>query len=692
MKHIVGTVLFFIFPNWFLGQTTPQTFSETTIELSAEQLAAPGLEDELEHLLENRKGHLNNLNGNDFQELLIRGFITEWQVEQLLLYRKLMGPLIHIYELQAISGWTPETIRKIIPFVTLFANSSNGNRSFQVEESNSQIIIRTSGWRLSQVSGRSKDPSWLGDEHRVFLQYRWGMNDWQAGITAEKDPGEAIWEKGESKGFDFYSAHLFLKKNGLLQTLAIGDFTVNMGQGLIQWQSLAFRKSPEISWAKRQGPVFKPHRSASEFGFHRGLGIQLQQGNWSCWAFLSKRMLTANLILDSAANPIGVSSLNSSGYHRTQSELVDKNCLGLFSEGFRVASVIGPLKFGLNTVRYHFSVPFLPGGHPYQLYQFTGSYLSNWSTDFSITRKNYHVYGELAIDNNGSPAFITGLMVSGDPKLDLSLIVRALSSPYHSLYSNAFTEGTRPTNERGIFLGGNLRPDHRLKIDAFIDCYQFPWLRYQISKPRAFGLDRLLQLSFKPDKETELLVRIKQENKPRDSQDSLENDSAGPALNSLEQYVQKGIRIHLSRKLSTALELRIRLETTEIRLLAVNENYTTIAKRENGFLCFAELKWNPRNWMTPTQFRAQYFDTDSYNSRIYAYEPDPGSRFSIPASYGRGALFMVSTEGRLTPNLSLGAKVTISRNTIDKGWLPVLKTYLSMNFGGQEKPKKNRLN
>lgn len=49
--------------------------------------------------------------------------------------------------------------------------------------------------------------------------------------------------KGRQKaGFDFYSVHLFARRLGIIQSLAIGDFTVNLGQGLIQWQSLAFKK------------------------------------------------------------------------------------------------------------------------------------------------------------------------------------------------------------------------------------------------------------------------------------------------------------------------------------------------------------------------------------------------------------------------------------------------------------------
>ena len=40
----------------------------------------------------------------------------------------------------------------------------------------------------------------------------------------------------------FYSAHFFLRKAGIIKDLALGDFTVSMGQGLILWQGMATGK------------------------------------------------------------------------------------------------------------------------------------------------------------------------------------------------------------------------------------------------------------------------------------------------------------------------------------------------------------------------------------------------------------------------------------------------------------------
>ncbi|MBL0144814.1 MAG: hypothetical protein IPP48_02690 [Chitinophagaceae bacterium] len=61
-------------------------------------------------------------------------------------------------------------------------------------------------------------------------------------MLGEKDAGEQFFKGNQKQGFDFYSTHLFARNIGIVKALALGDFTVNMGQGLTQWQSLAFKK------------------------------------------------------------------------------------------------------------------------------------------------------------------------------------------------------------------------------------------------------------------------------------------------------------------------------------------------------------------------------------------------------------------------------------------------------------------
>jgi hypothetical protein len=61
--------------------------------------------------------------------------------------------------------------------------------------------------------------------------------------------------------------------------LAIGDFAINIGQGLTQLESLAFKKGADLINVKRQLTILRPYNSAGEINFHRGIGLTLRKNN-----------------------------------------------------------------------------------------------------------------------------------------------------------------------------------------------------------------------------------------------------------------------------------------------------------------------------------------------------------------------------------------------------------------------------
>jgi hypothetical protein len=60
------------------------------------------------------------------------------------------------------------------------------------------------------------------------------------------------------------------------------------------------------------------------------------------------------------------------------------------------------------------------------------------------------------------------------------------------------------------------------------------------------------------------------------------------------------------------------------------------AKAEKGFLSFFDLLYKPLLSPYVAVLRLQYFEADSYDSRLYAYENDVLYSYSIPAFNDRG--------------------------------------------------------
>ncbi|MEO6453726.1 MAG: hypothetical protein ABIN97_06645, partial [Ginsengibacter sp.] len=609
----------------------------------------PGAEQQLENLTENNEDaeteddaylqqmqhfikdpvNLNIANESDLKELSI---LTPLHINSFLSYRNLLGSFINIYELQAIPGWDIFLIKKIIPYVTV-ANRISLEDAFKTRFKNGENTLLA---RVTQVLEKSKgylsgggvtNNFYQGSPQKLLLRYRYQYkNILQYGITGEKDAGEQFLRGKQKAGFDFYSAHFFAKNMGIIKSFALGDFVVNMGQGLIQWQGLAFKKSSDVLNIKRQADVLRPYNSAGEIFFHRGAGITLQKRSLEATAFISYRKLDANFHVDTLNNEDFVSSLQSSGYHRTASEVGDKGTQSQFTFGGNLSLSKENFHIGVNSVHYNFGYPIIKSVQLYNKFALTGTTWSNYSVDYSYTFKNMHLFGEAAADKNFDKAFVNGLLISTDSHIDMSFVYRNISRSYQSLYTNAFTESTFPNNESGFYAGISITPDNAWKIDAYADLYYFPWLKFRIYAPVA-GKDYLVQITYKPNKQFEVYSRYRTEKK------AINYNPDGLALNPVIIKPRQNWRNQVSYKISSSVTFRSRME-----LLWYDKKGRGA---ETGYLLYADVLYKPVSKPYSANIRLQYFETDGYNSRLYAYENDVLYSFSIPVFYDKGYRYYI---------------------------------------------------
>ena len=431
--------------------------------------------------LEQFKKNPLNLNLADADELKQLRIVTDLQIANLITYRNLFGKLISIYELQAVPAWDVITIRKLLPFVTTTSALSlaeEASKRFRGGEHSLLLRVAQIMEKAKGFSATASGTKYIGSPQKILFRYRYTYkNLLQFGLVGDKDAGEQFLKGAQKKGFDFYSFHLFARKIGIIQALAVGDFSVNMGQGLIQWQGLAFKKSVEVMGIKRQSAVLRPYNSAGEFYFHRGAGITIKKGKIESTAFVSFRKLGGNFVADTVNNEDFISSFLTSGYHRTLSENEDRNNLTQTAFGGNILYRSSRWQIGLNGIYYKFSLPIQKRNEPYNLFAISGKQWYNFSIDYSFTYKNLHFFGEGAADKNFNKAFINGLLISVDTRVDVSILHRTIQKGYQSINGNAFTENTYPTNETGLYTGVTIRPAIGWKFDLYGDIYKFPWLK-----------------------------------------------------------------------------------------------------------------------------------------------------------------------------------------------------------------------
>jgi hypothetical protein len=612
------------------AQTIISDYRAIQLESMAEKKDAVPENDEYEQELDQFIRHPVNLNTAKEEDLTALHTLNVLQVRNFISYRKLLGSLISVFELQSVPGWDIETIRELLPYIKVEKDESlyaamkerwkGGDAAFLIR--GMQVLEKSKGFEKPANPGASY---YEGTAQKIFIRYTYNYKQLLAfGFSGEKDAGEPFMRGAQRLGFDFYSFHFFLQHAGLIRALAIGDFTVNMGQGLIQWQTTSFTKSSQAMAIKRESNCLRPYRSAGEFNFHRGIGISLGTGNWQTTAFISYQAISTNLTQDTAGREDLFSSFQNSGFHRTASEIKDRNNSRQFSAGGNISYSDSRLTAGINFVHFQFSRPFQKRDEPYNLYSLKGKLLTNYSFDYSYTRGNIHLFGEFATDSRRF-AFVQGALMSLSENLDISFLYRNISSAFQSIYSDAFTENSVPANEKGFYSGLHMKLLPGLQADLYYDVFVFPWLKYAVDGPSSGG-DILIQCNYRPNRSWHLIGLFKNERK------GTNGPLGNGATHGLNLPVKQRWRIETDYLISRSVSFSSRME-----FLWLKQPTLPAGK---GFLGLAGFAF--RKPGLSGNVAIAVFETDGYDNRIYAYEADMPYNFSLPAFYGKGIHYYIN--------------------------------------------------
>jgi hypothetical protein len=580
--------------------------------------------------------HPLDINGSDLDQLPLIGPLL---VSNLTAYRKLLGDLIDLHELQAVPGFTIEIIKSILPYVTIKKDISISDFRERFSKGEHMILLRPT-FTPEKAGGflQYASQKFIGSRPAFYIRYKYKFkNLLQYGFAADKDAGEKFLQNHLMP--DFISFHFFMRKIGLFRAIALGDYTINMGQGLIHWQSQAFRKSSSVLNIKRQNEVLRPYQSAGEYNFHRGIAATISIRSSEFSFFVSRKYLTAN-VEDNV-----ITSINTSGLHRTPGELNDKNVASLITAGFVLKQKFTNGHISLNGVYYLYSLPLLKKDELYNLYSIKGREWRNSSADYSYTFRNFHFFGEVATDRNQRFALIDGVMSSLSKSVDAAIIHRHIGKSYQSVFGNAFTENTMPANEHGFYSGLSLKPHINWRIDLYADLFAFPWLKYRLDAPSA-GCAYLIQLTWKPDRKSEIYTRFRFRMKPLNIND--EDELSVPGLQTIQHW-----RTHLNHQLTRTILLRSRVE-----LCVFSHEFAP--GPAYGYLFYTDVLYRPmRSWLSGN-VRFQAFEAENYDTRIYAYENDLLFVSSTPSFYNNGVRCYLNIKGKLKVKMLCNSLLTIN--------------------------------
>jgi hypothetical protein len=592
-----------------------------------------------------------NLNSGDENELRRLPLLNELQIANLLEYIASYGQLASIYELQVIDGFNEQVVNQMLPFITLspyVPEKFSLRKALSYGETEAlfryqRVLQKQAGYEEPSDSVRLAHPNeyYAGSPDGMFVRLQYTWKDYlNAGLTAEKDAGEAFLSDTLRKGFDFYSAHLFLKNIGVVKQLALGDYQVQFGQGLNIWSGFSAGKSAGSVVMRKRAPALRAHASSNEYSFLRGAATTLGFGRMELTAFWSGRRVDANLLpVDSSDSEAErVSALQETGYHRTPSEIADKHASRETLAGAHLAYNGQRLRTGMSLIRYAYSPPFEATTESYRQFQPDATRGMLAGMDYCFNYKTLTLYGEFSHQFQAGTAFLQGLSYSPDSRAAFALIYRNYPKNYLNPFSSAFGESSSATNEKGLYLGMLASPNQYVTISAYADIFRYAWLHYRADAPSG-GQEYSVQVSYVLSRQSSLSATFRRIVNPMNYAISCEK------LNSIAAAGKSSVRIQLTHQPFPWLTLQSRAEFTyrDARGKA----------REKGCLFYQSFRIQPEKKEGYMTFRYLIFDTDSYDTRMYAFENDVPYSFSVPAFAGKGSRFYLLLNVKPLANLSV---------------------------------------
>ncbi|MFH1319451.1 MAG: helix-hairpin-helix domain-containing protein [Bacteroidota bacterium] len=612
---------------------------ENTIETIAENLEDEEIDyttlfDQLTELYE-KPLNLNTASKEQLEQLYM---LNEFQINNLLEHRENNGKLMAIYELQTVDGFDADAISKILPFVKISRDVDvphlsakemllNGKHELFIRYQ--RVLEEQNGFTPPDTNSDGTLTSrYNGSPDKLYTRYRFKYGtkiSW--GFTAEKDAGEELFKGNQQNGFDFYSAHISVKDIGLIKSLAIGDYHAQLGQGLTFWSGLAYGKSADVVNIKKNAQNIRPYTSVDENVFLRGVGTTIGIRDFELTAFFSRKKVDANFseinILDTISDEVRtVSSFQLTGFHRTANELLDKDAIDETIYGTHLACKKRRINVGLTAVHSSYSADMQRDFKPYNQFEFSDQNNINIGADYNFIYRNFNLFGEFSRSKNGGIAYLNGMIVSLDPRLSFSLLQRNYQRDYQALFSNALGENSKNANEKGCFFGITAKPSRKWTISSYYDIFTFPWLKYLVDAP-SHGNEFLTQITYTPSKKLEMYIRYKQEEKQKNTPGDYEE-----MIDHLIKTEKQSLRYNIKYEISESIKLRNRIELSKYQI--------GDEEAENGYLIFQDVMYKSLKSPISLTFRYALFDTDTYDSRIYAYENDILYAYSIPAHYFRG--------------------------------------------------------
>lgn len=550
-----------------------------------------------------------NINQATRQQLEEFPFLSDKQIENILAYIYMHGQMQTIYELQLVEELDKLTIQLLLPFVTV--ETLPQEKHFPkmkniINRGQHELLTR---FDIPFYQRKGYEQAYLGTSNYHSLRYQFSYGKYlQAGFTAEKDAGEPFFAQHNQLGYDHYGFHLFLQNLGRIKTLALGNYRLNYGQGLVLGNGFRLGKSYSLATAETRAAGIRKHASTDEYNYFQGLAATLNLSkNVDLSGFYSYRKLDG-IIKDEV-----ITSITSTGLHRTQTEADRRGALSMQMAGGNIKWHQNRFDIGVTGIWYRFDKDFIPRLTGYAKYNLRGQDFYNLSLDYQFRLRRLNIAGEIAKGKQGW-AMLNRLIYQPSLNLKFMLVHRYYRHNYWAFFANAFSDGGSVQNENGWYIAAEASPINHFRFFASVDLFSHPWWKYRISQPSQ-GFEGRGRITYQPSSEWSMFVNYRFKRKERDV-------SGTEGTLTLPTYHH---------------QFRYRLSYQTERLLwrtTADFNVFTQLQHSYGWQITQLAGFKLGKWQLNLQ--GSYFHTDDYDSRVYGYEKGLLYTFYSPSFNGKG--------------------------------------------------------
>lgn len=500
--------------------------------------------------------------------------------------------------------------------------------------SSNRCLNLRQGYASQDAAQQAASKAYLGDPWHHSLRYRLQAGrHWQAGLTLEKDAGEA-W-RSRFPLYDSWHAFVRLRDVHLTEAIrltdaVIGHYRLRMGCGLLINQGFTLGKQFMSQQLGLRTNVIAPHASVSEAGYMQGMAAELRLGQrFTLLPYFSARQVDGTL-----TDGHILTALQTAGYHRTTTEDAHRNAAWQFISGARVGWRGEWYDIGLHGTYTQLQYDYRRQALYYNANYFRGHELAQAAIDYHVRALGGVLRGECAMDDKGALASISTLQYPLGDYWHAMLLHRYYAPQYRQLHASSVSESSGMQGEQGLMLQVEGPLSRHWQWQGMFDAFSFSSPQYGIRQSSSRGFEGATRLAYASSSawlgpSASLGYRIK-----------MKGDYFRHSLDGI-------LTLKPARTVTCRTQARARIYSEK----GSNPTYGYAVSQSLGW-AFHQGAWFTAN----IDGQACYFRTDDYDSRVYLTEKAILYGFGLPMLYGEGLRYSLTGTLAVGRHLDLDLK------------------------------------